>query len=142
MVNKKVNIDPKRNAGGNPYIDKGDGDAPVQAYIAAMPGWKQALGRQLDALVTREVPGLQKAVRWNTPFYGVEGKGWFLAMYCYKKYFQISFLNGSQLDPLPPKESKDKSVRYLDIYEDDGFDEERIASWIKQAAKLPGDNVF
>ena len=134
--------EPSRNAGGNPYIPKGDGDGPVQAYIAAMPGWKQAIGKRLDALVDAHVPGVRKAVRWNTPFYGIEGQGWFLAFYCYKRYVQVTFLNGMQLEPMPPKPSKVQKVRYLDIHEDDDLGEERLVSWIEQAAALPGQRVF
>ena len=135
-------MEPRRNAGGNPYIPKGDGDGPVQAYIAAMPGWKQAIGRRLDALVVDLVPGVRKAMRWNTPFYGIEEQGWFLAFYCYKRYVQVNFLNGAQLEPLPPKPSKHQNIRYLDIYEDDGFEEERLSRWIEQASVLPGEKVF
>ncbi len=133
---------PRRNAGGNPYIPRGDGDGPVQAYIAAMPGWKQAIGKRLDALVDARVPRIRKAVRWNTPFYGIEGQGWFLAFYCYTRYVQVTFLNGGQLRPLPPKASKVPNVRYLHIHEDDGLDEEQLASWVEQAAALPGERVF
>ena len=136
------NTKPKRNAGGNPYIPKGDGDPSVQAYLAAMPGWKQILGRRLDGLVERHVPGVKKAVRWNTPFYGIEGQGWFLAFYCYARYLQVNFLNGAQLEPLPPKPSKHQNVRYLDIHEDDDLDEPQLRSWIEQAAALPGDELF
>ena len=114
----------------------------MQVYIAAMPDWKQAFGRQLDALVEREVRGVRKAVRWNTPFYGIEGQGWFLAFYCYRDYVQITFLNGGRLEPVPPKPSKQENVRYLDVREDDGFDAERLTSWIRQAAALPGEDVF
>jgi hypothetical protein len=125
-------------AGGNPQIAKADGDAPVQAYIAAMPGWKSDVGRRLDALIVGTVPGVRKAVRWNSPFYGVEGQGWFLNFHCFTKYVKVAFFRGSSLRPLPPGESKQKEVRYLDIYEDDQFDEKQLASWIKQAASIPG----
>ncbi len=129
---------PRLLAGGNPQIAKADGDAPVQAYIAAMPGWKRGIGRRLDALIVRNVPGLHKAMRWNSPFYGVEGRGWFLGFHCLAAYVKVAFFRGASLHPLPPGESKDKHVRYLDIHEDDPFDEELVASWIRQAAALPG----
>jgi len=125
-------------AGGNPQIAKGEGDAPVQAYIAAMPGWKSGVGRRLDALIARSVPGLRKAVKWNSPFYGVEGRGWFLSVHCFTTYIKVAFFRGASLRPLPPGESKQKDVRYLDIREGDGLDEAQIASWVKQAAALPG----
>jgi hypothetical protein len=124
-------------AGGNPQIAKADGDAPVQAYIAAMPGWKSDVGRRLDALIARTVPGVLKAVKWNSPFYGVEGQGWFLSFHCFTKYIKMTFFRGTSLRPVPPGESKQKEVRYLDIYEDDQLDEQ-IASWIRQAASIPG----
>jgi hypothetical protein len=125
-------------SGGNPQIPKGDGDAPVQAYIAAMPGWKRDLGGRLDALIERSVPGVRKAVKWNSPFYGIEGQGWFLSYHCFNKYVKVAFFRGASLRPLPPGESKDENTRYLDIHGDDELDEKRVASWIKQAAKLPG----
>jgi hypothetical protein len=125
-------------AGGNPQIAKADGDAPVQAYIAAMPGWKCELGRRLDALVVRTVPGVRKAVKWNSPFYGVEGQGWFMSLHCFTQYVKVAFFRGTSLRPLPPGESKQKEVRYLDIHESDPFDEAQMASWIRQAAALPG----
>ena len=125
-------------SGGNPQIPKGDGDAPVQAYIAAMPGWKSDLGRRLDALIVQTVPGVQKAVRWNSPFYGVEGQGWFLSYHCFTKYVKVTFFRGASLSPLPPGESKQEDVRYLDIREDDQLDEALLASWIRQASELPG----
>src|SRR5690606_24317709 len=125
-------------SGGNPQIPKGDGDAPVQAYIAAMPEWKSDIGRRIDAIVEKAVPKVQKAVRWNSPFYGVEGDGWFLSVHCFTRYGQATFLNGSSLDPLPPKDSKHPNVRYLDIHEDD-FDEKQFTGWVTQAAKHPGD---
>lgn len=129
-------------SGGNPQIPKGDGDGPVQAYIAAMPGWKQDVGRRLDALIERTVPGVRKAVRWNSPFYGVDGQGWFLSYHCFTKYIKLTFLNGAELQPLPPVESKHERVRYFHIHEEDRFDEERLADWITQASQLPGDNLF
>jgi hypothetical protein len=125
-------------AGGNPQIAKADGDAPVQAYIAAMPGWKSDIGRTLDALIVRTVPDVQKAVKWNSPFYGIEGQGWFLNFHCFTKYVKVAFFSGTSLSPLPPGESKSKDARYLDIYENDPLDEELLASWIGQAAELPG----
>ena len=124
--------------GGNPRINKGDGDVPVQAYIAALPGWKRDLGRRLDALVVRTVPGVRKAVRWNSPFYGVEGRGWFLGIHCFTKYVKVAFFRGTSLRPVPPDGSKSKNTRYLDIHEDDQLDEELVASWIRQASQLPG----
>ena len=125
-------------AGGNPQIPKGDGDAPVQAYIAAMPGWKRDVGRLVDALVERTVPDVRKAVRWNSPFYGIEGRGWFLSVHCFTKYVRLAFFRGASLRPLPPGESKQEDVRYFDIHEDDQVDEARLAGWVEQASKLPG----
>ena len=125
-------------AGGNPQIAKADGDAPVQAYIAAMPGWKHDVGRRLDALIVRAVPDVQKAVKWNSPFYGIEGQGWFLNFHCFTKYVKVAFFRGTSLSPLPPGESKSEDVRYLDIHEDDQLDEGLLASWFRQAAELPG----
>jgi hypothetical protein len=125
-------------AGGNPQIAKGEGDAPVKAYIAAMPGWKRAVGRRLDALIVRTVPGVRKAVKWNSPFYGVAGQGFFLEFHCFTRYVKVAFFRGTSLRPVPPGESRQRSVRYLDIYEDGPLDEKQLASWIKQAAALPG----
>ena len=125
-------------AGGNPQIAKADGDAPVQAYIAAMPGWKRDLGRRLDALVARTVPDVHKAVRWNSPFYGVEGQGWFLSFHCFTRHVKVTFFRGTSLRPHPPGESKSEGTRYLDIHEDEHLDEELVVSWIRQAAELPG----
>ena len=125
-------------SGGNPQIPKGDGDAPVQAYIAAMPGWKSDAGRRLDALIERAVPGVRKAVKWNSPFYGVEGQGWFLSYHCFTKYIKVTFFRGASLSPLPPEGSKDPNARYLHIYEGGEVDEEQLASWIRQAAAIPG----
>jgi hypothetical protein len=130
--------EPKLLSGGNPQIPKGYGDAPVQAYIAAMPGWKRGVGEHLDALITRTVPDVRKAVKWNTPFYGIEGQGWFAGFHCFAKYVKVTFFKGASLDPLPPVESKDEDTRYFHIYEDDQLDEELVTSWIKQAAELPG----
>ena len=125
-------------SGGNPQIAKADGDAPVQAYIAAMPGWKRALGKRLDALIVRTVPRVRKAVKWNSPFYGVEGQGWFLSFHVFTRYVKVAFFRGSSLKPEPPGPSKDANTRYLDIHEDDEIDEKQFASWVKQAAALPG----
>jgi hypothetical protein len=125
-------------AGGNPQIPKAEGDAPVQAYIAALPGWKRDVGRRLDQLIGRTVPGARKAVKWNSPFYGVEGQGWFLNFHAFTNYIKVAFFRGASLRPVPPGESKHKDVRYLDIHEDDQIDEKLVAGWIRQAAKLPG----
>ena len=125
-------------SGGNPQIAKADGDAPVQAYIAAMPSWKGEVGRRLDSIVVRTIPDVRKAVRWNSPFYGMEGQGWFLNFHCFAKYVKVAFFNGTSLEPLPPGESKDENVRYLSIYEDGQFDERQFAAWVKQASQLPG----
>jgi hypothetical protein len=135
---KRVAAKPTLLAGGNPQIAKADGDLPVQAYIAAMPGWKRDVGRRLDALIVRTVAGVRKAVKWNSPFYGVEGQGWFLNFHTFTNYVKVAFFRGTSLDPVPPGESKHKEVRYLDIREDDRLDEELVASWIRQAAELPG----
>ena len=128
-------------AGGNPQIAKADGDAPVQAYIAAMPGWKRDVGRRLDALIVRTVPGVRKAVKWNSPFYGIEGQGWFLGFHCFTKYVKVAFFRGTSLRPVPPGESKQKEVRYLHIHEDDQLDEAQFAAWVKQASQLPGERM-
>jgi hypothetical protein len=132
---------PKLLSGGNPQIPKGYGNAPVAAYIAAMPGWKRDIGRRVDALIERVVPGVYKAVKWNSPFYGFEGKGWFLALHCYTKYVQLSFFRGSSLIPPPPKPSKHEHVRYFDILETAPLDESRLESWVKQASELPGEKL-
>jgi hypothetical protein len=129
---------PKLLSGGNPQIAKADGDAPVQAYIAAIPGWKREVARRLDALIVRAVPGVRKAVKWNSPFYGVEGQGWFLSLHCFAKYVKVAFFRGASLKPMPPGASKQKDVRYLDIRENDRFDEAQLAAWVKQASALPG----
>ncbi len=133
---------PKLLSGGNPQIAKGDGDGPVQAYIAAMPGWKCQVGHRLDVLVERTVPVVRKAVRWNSPFYGIEGRGWFLSLHCFTKYIKVTFLRGASLRPLPPIESKHPEVRYFHIHEDEAIDEDLFTSWIRQASELPGDNLF
>ncbi len=125
-------------SGGNPQIAKADGDVPVQAYIAAMPGWKSDLGRRLDAVITRSVPGVRKAVRWNSPFYGVEGLGWFLSFHVFNRYVKVTFFKGASLRPVPPGAGKDKEARWIDIHENDMFEEALMAKWVKQAAALPG----
>lgn len=129
---------PKLLSGGNPQIAKADGDAPVQAYIEAMPDWKRDIGRQLDALIERHVPGVRKAVKWNSPFYGVEGQGWFVSYHCFNKYVKLTFFRGTSLRPMPPGTSKSPEVRYLDIPESGAPDVAQLASWIEQAAALPG----
>ncbi|WP_201838978.1 DUF1801 domain-containing protein [Microvirga zambiensis] len=133
--------EPKLLSGGNPQIAKGYGDAPVQAYIAAMPGWKSEVGRRIDALIVRVVPEVNKAVKWNSPFYGVEGQGWFLSFHCFAKYIKVAFFRGTSLQPLPPGASKQKEVRYLDIYEGDGVDDAQLTDWVKQASQLPGERM-
>jgi hypothetical protein len=132
---------PRLLSGGNPQIAKAYGDAPVQAYIAAMPGWKSDVGRRLDELITRTVPNVYKAVKWNSPLYGIEGQGWFLSIHCFTKYIKVAFFRGTSLRPLPPGESKQKQVRYLDIHEDDQLDESQFAKWVKQASRLPGERM-
>ncbi|MBL9163497.1 MAG: DUF1801 domain-containing protein [Planctomycetaceae bacterium] len=128
-------------SGGNPQIAKAEGDAPVQAYIAAMPDWKQDVGRRLDAIIERTLPGVHKAVKWNSPFYGVEGEGWFLSFHCFARYVKVAFFRGASLRPVPPGESKQQEVRYLDIREDDEIDEKQFAAWVKQASQLPGERL-
>lgn len=128
---------PKLLSGGNPQIAKGYGDEPVQTYIAAMPEWKRALGERLDAIITQTLPDVAKAVKWNSPFYGFEGEGWFLSFHCFAKYVKVAFFKGASLRPLPPGESKQQEVRYLDIRENDELDEAQFAKWVKQASKLP-----
>jgi len=125
-------------SGGNPQIAKGDGDGPVQAYIAALSGWKHEVGKQLDALIVRNVPKVRKAVKWNSPFYGIEGQGWFLSFHVFTRYVKVGFFRGASLRPVPPGASKDKNMRYLDIHEGDKLDEAQLAKWLKQAAALPG----
>lgn len=127
-------------SGGNPQIAKGYGDAPVQAYIAAMPGWKRDIGRRLDALIERTVPGVHKAVKWNTPFYGNEGESWFVAFHCFTKYVKVTFFRGTSLRPIPAGKSKHEEVRYLDVYEDQ-LDEAQFTDWVKQASRLPGERL-
>jgi hypothetical protein len=128
-------------AGGNPQIAKAEGDAPVQDYIAAMPGWKRDVGRRLDALIVRAFPGVRKAVKYNSPLYGGEGEGWFLSFRCFTKYIKVAFFRGTSLHPVPPGESKHKDVRYLDIHEDDELDEAQFVDWVRQASRLPGERL-
>lgn len=129
---------PRLLSGGNPQIPKGQGDAPVQAYIAAMPGWKRGVGERLDALITRTVPGVRKAVKWNSPFYGApEGEGWFLSYHCFDRYVKIAFFRGALLEPAPPEPSKSGDTRYLHIHEGEDWDEARFADWVAQASRLP-----
>lgn len=139
---EKADDEPVLLSGGNPQIPKADGDAPVMAYLAAMPGWKADVGRLLDSIVAGTVPDVQKAVRWNSPFYGVDGQGWFLSFHCFTKYIKVTFLNGSSLEPPPPVNSKHPAVRYLNVYEDEGLDEAQFAAWVKQASSIPGDPLF
>ena len=138
---KRVAAKPALLAGGNPQIAKAEGDAPVQAYIAAMPGWKRDVGRRLDAVIVRTVPGVRKAVKWNSPFYGVEGQDWFLGIHCFTKYVKVGFFRGTLLRPVPPGESKSKDTRYLDIHEADPLDEAQLAAWVKQASQMPGERM-
>lgn len=133
---RRVAAKPALLAGGNPQIGKADGDAPVQAYLVAMPGWKCDLGRRLDALIVREVPAVRKAVRWNSPFYGVTGRGWFLAFHVFTRYVKVTFFRGTSLRPVPPGGTS-QDARWIDVHEDD-LDETRMATWIRQAADLPG----
>jgi hypothetical protein len=139
-VAKRTARKPALLSGGNPQIARADGDAPVQAYIAAMPGWKREVGRRLDALITRTLPGVHKAVKWNSPFYGAD-EGWFLSFHCFAKYVKVAFFRGTSLRPLPPGESKQEDVRYLDIHEHDALDEARFKACVKQASQLPGKRV-
>lgn len=132
---------PKLLSGGNPQIAKGYGDEPVQAYIAAMPGWKSAVGKRIDALIVRALPGVKKAVKWNSPFYGVEEGRWFLSLHVFTRYVKVAFFDGVSLEPMPPGASKQKRVRYLDIHEGDELDEKQFIAWVKQAGKLPGERM-
>ena len=131
----------RRPQPGNPQIAKGDGDAPVRAYIAAMPGWKRDIGRRLDALIVRTVPGVHKAVKWNSPFYGIEEGVWFLNFHCFTNYVKVAFFRGAALQPVPPGASKHKDVRYVDIRKDDPLNESQFADWVKQASQLPGERM-
>ncbi len=128
-------------SGGNPQIAKGDGDAPVQAYIAAMPGWKSDIGRRIDALVVKTVPDVQKAVKWNSPLYGMKDDGWFLGIHCFTKYIKVAFFRGTSLHPIPPGESTSSQTRYLNIRENDVLDEAQFIDWVKQASRLPGERM-
>ncbi|HEX9746504.1 MAG TPA: DUF1801 domain-containing protein [bacterium] len=128
--------------GGNPQVEKADGDVPVQEFINSMPGWKQDVGRRLDEIITRTLPKVRKAVRWNSPFYGTEKNGWFLNFHCITKYIKVAFFNGTSLDPMPPVESKNKGTRYFHIYEGDDIDEKKLAKWVRQASKIPGWDGF
>jgi hypothetical protein len=141
VAGKRGAAKPALLSGGNPQIAKGYGDAPVQAYIASMPGWKRDVGRRLDALIVRTVPSVRKAVKWNSPFYGIDGQGWFLSFHCFTKYVKVAFFRGTSLRPVPPGASKSKDTRYLDIHEDDQLDEAQLAAWVKQAAALPGERM-
>ena len=132
--------EPRLLSSGNPQIAKGEGDAPVQAYIAAMPGWKRAIGHRVDRIVERVFPDVRKAVKWNTPLFGKDD-GYFMGMYCYKKYVQLTFMQGASLEPKPPVASKVEGTRYVNIYEDDALDDAQIASWIEQAVRLPGEQL-
>lgn len=131
---------PKLLSGGNPQIPKGEGDGPIQAYIAAMPGWKSPIGARIDAIIEQEVPGVTKAVKWNSPFYGREGEGWFLSYHCFDKYIKITFFRGQSLKPIPPVSSKSGDTRYYHIHEDD-FDEAQFTDWVRQASALPGEKL-
>lgn len=128
-------------SGGNPQIAKGYGDGPVKAYIAAMPGWKSDVGRRLDALIEEIVPNVHKAVKWNSPLYGIEGDGWFLSYHCFAKYIKLSFFRGTSLDPVPPVASRTAETRYLHIHEGEALDEDLLAGWIRQASRLPGERM-
>ncbi|MCS3448736.1 MULTISPECIES: DUF1801 domain-containing protein [Bradyrhizobium] len=140
-VAKRGIAKPRLLAGGNPQIAKGYGDAPVQAYIAAMPGWKRDVGRKLDALIARTVPGVHKAVKWNSPLYGMEGEGWFLGIHVFTRYVKVAFFRGASLHPVPPGESRQQHTRYLDIHESDELDEAQFIAWVKQASQLPGERM-
>lgn len=128
-------------SGGNPQIPKGYGNAPVRGYIAAIPDWKRDICRHLDTLVTRTIPNVRKAVKWNSPFYGVDDEIWFLSFHCFRKYVKVAFFRGASLDPVPPGTSSQKNVRYLDIYEDKPLDEARFVKWLKQASRLRGERM-
>lgn len=140
-MNDKTPQKPKLLSGGNPQIAKGYGDGPIEAYIAAMPGWKSDVGRKLDALIVKTVPNVYKAVKWNSPFYGIEGDGWFLSLHCFAKYIKLAFFRGTSLDPVPPVASKTAETRYFHIFEGDTLDEALLAGWIRQASQLPGERM-
>ena len=138
----KKSDEPVLLSGGNPQIAKGDGDAPVQAWIAAAPGWKSQAARRLDALIEQTVPGVRKAVKWNSPFYGApEGEGWFLNLHIFEKYIKVAFFRGGSLDPAPPEKSKYPEVRYFHLREDEPLDEAQFTAWVKQASDLPGEKM-
>ena len=137
-VKRKAARKPVMLTGGNPQIAKGDGEAPVRAYIAAIPGWKRDIGKRIDELIVRNAPTVRKAVKWNSPFYGIEGQGWFMGFHCMTKYVKVAFFRGASLRPPPPGESKHKDVRYLDIHEGQSLDEQVFAKWVRQASALPG----
>ena len=137
-----VALKPVLLSGGNPQIPKGDGPEPVEAYLAAMPGWKQGAGRSLDGLIERSVPGVRKAVRWNSPFYGLGDNGWFVSYHCFDRYVKVTFLNGSKLDPMPPVDSKDPDTRYAHIHEGEEIDESQFERWFQQASSMPGWDGF
>ena len=141
-MNESKDEGPRLLSGGNPQIPKGDGSGPVRAYIEAMPGWKSGVGRRLDALIERTVPETKRAVRWNSPFYGVDGQGWFLSYHCFTRYIKVTFFRGTSLVPVPPVESKDDETRYFHIHEDDDLDEALLTGWIQQASELPGWDGF
>ena len=141
QVAKQAGAKPVLLSGGNPQIAKADGDAPVQAYIAAMPGWKSDLGHRLDDLIVRTVPNVRKAVRWNSPWYGIEGQGWFVSYHVFTRYVKVTFLNGASLRPVPPGSGKDPDSRWVDIYEGE-FDEAQMETWVRQSAALPGWQGF
>jgi hypothetical protein len=133
--------DPVLLSGGNPRIPKGYGDAPIQAYIAAMPGWKRDVGRRLDALITQAVPDVRKAVKWNSPMYGVEEGHWFVSFHVFARYVKVAFFRGASMDPAPPVTSRQKDVRYVHVHEGEEIDEAQFTSWVKQAAALPGEKM-
>ena len=141
MERKENDAEPKLLSGGNPQIPKGEGNGPVQDYIAAMPGWKRDVGQRLDDLVVRTVPDVRKAVKWNQPFYGREGEGHFFSFRCYTDYVQFQFFRGTSLEPMPPKASKHEGMRYLDVHEHDELDMDRLRSWLEQASRLPGEKM-
>lgn len=128
-------------SGGNPQIAKGYGDEPVQAYIAAMPGWKRDVGRRIDELIVQAVPGVRKAVKWNSPLYGMEENLWFLSLHCFDKYIKVAFFKGASLEPAPPVASKQKDVRYFHIHEGETLDEAQFVAWVKRASELPGEKM-
>lgn len=138
----KTADEPVLLSGGNPQIAKGDGNAPVEAYLAAMPGWKRDAGRLLDSIIVDTVPDVTKAVRWNSPFYGIEGEGWFLSFHCFNRYVKVTFLNGASLKPPPPVDSKHSKVRYLHVFEREELDQGQFTDWVRQASALPGEAVF